>query len=73
MTGKVYTETVVWSPPAELVDAAPYQLVLVAPADGPRVMGRMIGDRVAIGDTVVLDSVADGVHFFRKLPDNEHS
>lgn len=66
MTATVYTETVVWSPPAELADAAPYQLVLVETPEGQRLMGRVTGDRVRIGDTVVLDAVTGGVHFFRK-------
>ena len=63
----VYSETVVWSPPAELADKAPYQLVLVAQPDGPRILGRMAeSERVAIGDTVALYAVVDGVSIFRK-------
>lgn len=61
----VYSETVVWSAPAELASEAPYQLVLVD-ANGDRTMGRMIGERAVIGDTVVLDAVRNGVHFYRK-------
>ena len=34
----VYSETVVWPPPAELASEAPYQLVLVE-SEGVRVMG----------------------------------
>lgn len=63
----VYSETLVWSPPAELAELAPYQLVLAAGGDGGRVLGRMApGERVAIGDTVTLDAVVDGVTIFRK-------
>ena len=37
---KVYSETLVWSPPAELAALAPYQLLLVEPEAGPRLIGR---------------------------------
>ena len=61
----VYSETVVWSAPAELANEAPYQLVLIDD-DGARTMGRVRGERVKIGDNVILDAVEHGVHFFRK-------
>jgi hypothetical protein len=65
----VYSETLVWSPPAELADLAPYQLILVEQTDGPRLLGRTApGERVEIGDNVTLDSVVDGTSIFRKLP-----
>lgn len=64
----VYSETVVWSPPAELASIAPYQLLLIEQENGPRLVGRTApGQRVQIGDTVTLDSVVDGVSIFRKL------
>jgi hypothetical protein len=63
----VYSETLVWSPPAELAALAPYQLLLVAQPDGPRLLGRTVpGERLEIGDNVAIDSVVDGVHLFRK-------
>lgn len=63
----VYSETLVWSPPAELAELAPYQLVLATGEDGTRTLGRMAaGERVAIGDTVTLEAVVDGVTIFRK-------
>ena len=63
----VYSETLVWSPPAELAGLAPYQLVLAEDEAGARTLGRMTpGERVAIGDTVTLDAVEDGVNIFRK-------
>lgn len=63
----VYSETLVWSPPAELAALAPYQLVLIDQPGGPRLIGRTApGERVAIGDTVTLDAVVDGVSIFRK-------
>lgn len=61
----VYSETVVWSAPAELAGEAPYQLVLVDD-NGARTMGRVRGERLKIGDNVILDAVEHGVHFFRK-------
>ena len=64
----VYSETLVWSPPAELAELAPYQLVLVEQEGGPRLIGRTApGERVEIGDRVALDAAVDGVHIFRKI------
>jgi hypothetical protein len=63
----VYSETLVWSPPAELAALAPYQLLLVEQPEGPRLLGRAVpGERLEIGDNVAIDSVVDGVHLFRK-------
>ena len=63
----VYSETLVWSPPAELAALAPYQLLLVEQEEGPRLMGRAApGERLEIGDNVTVDSVVDGVSLFRK-------
>jgi hypothetical protein len=63
----VYSETIVWSPPAELADLAPYQLVLVDQEGGPRLIGRAApGEHIQIGDNVALDSVANGTSIFRK-------
>lgn len=68
MRGAIYSETVVWSAPVELADAAPYQLVLVEREDGGRVMGRMAGEeRVSIGDAVILDEAGNSsTPLFRK-------
>ncbi|MFN0104493.1 MAG: OB-fold domain-containing protein [Bryobacteraceae bacterium] len=63
----VYSETLVWSPPSELAELAPYQLVLIDQEGGPRILGRTApGDRVEIGDTVTVCAVTDGVSIFRK-------
>ena len=63
----VYSETVVWSPPAELAELAPYQIVLIDAEPGPRQIGRALpGERLKIGDNVTLDTVVDGVSIFRK-------
>lgn len=66
MSGTVYTETVVWSPPAAYVNDAPYQLAIVEREEGGRVTGRILGDRVQIGDQVDLVEERDGVPYFRK-------
>ena len=66
MSGTVYTETVVWSPPVAYVNDAPYQLAIVEREEGGRVTGRILGDRVQIGDTVDLVEERDGVPYFRK-------
>ncbi len=62
----VYTETVVHSAPAAYVGEAPYQIAIVTRDDGTRVTGRVLGERVAIGDVVELAETRDGVPYFRK-------
>ncbi|MGH9591565.1 MAG: Zn-ribbon domain-containing OB-fold protein [Bryobacteraceae bacterium] len=65
-TGKVYTETVVHAAPAQFAADAPYQLAIVALEEGGRLMGRIDGARVEIGDAVELVERRAGVPFFRK-------
>jgi uncharacterized OB-fold protein len=64
--GTVYTETVVYSPPEAFVNDVPYQLVIVELEAGKRLTGRVLGDRVQIGDHVVFAEFRNGVPFFRK-------
>ena len=66
MTGTIYTETVVWSAPAQYANDAPYQLALVDVDGAARTTARILGDRVIIGDRVELAETRDGVPFFRK-------
>lgn len=63
---KVYTETVVYSAPEAFLKDAPYQIALVTRDEGGRVTGRILGERVAIGDKVELAETRDGVPYFRK-------
>ena len=65
-TGTVYTETVVWSPPVEYVNDAPYQLAIVEQAQDGRVTARILGDRVQVGDAVEFVEDRNGVPYFRK-------
>jgi len=65
-SGVVYTETVIWSAPEAFAAEAPYQTAIVSLDGGGRVTGRVLGDRVAIGDRVVEAEVRDGVPYFRK-------
>jgi uncharacterized OB-fold protein len=65
-TGTVYTETVVWSPPVEYVNDAPYQLAIVEQAEDGRVTARILGDRVQVGDAVEFVEDRNGVPYFRK-------
>lgn len=67
MSGTVYTETVVHAAPAQFVNDAPYQLAIVQKEDGTRVTARILGQRVAIGDTVEFAEERDGVPYFRKV------
>jgi uncharacterized OB-fold protein len=66
MTGVVYTETQVHIAPPQFAAEAPYQVAIVTLEDGARVTARIAGERVAIGDRVILAETKDGVSFFRK-------
>lgn len=65
--GIVYTETLVWSPPAQFVQDAPYQLAIIEQDSGERLTGRITGEKVNIGDRVDFAEWRNGVPFFRKL------
>jgi uncharacterized OB-fold protein len=73
-TGTVYTEAVVHSAPEAFIHDAPYQTAIVTldesgaerGAEGGRITGRILGERVRIGDRVVLVETREGVAFFRK-------
>ena len=67
MKGIVYTQTVVHSAPEAYVADAPYQLVIVTIEDGSRVTGRILGERVAIDDSVELAEDRSGTPYFRKV------
>jgi len=65
-SGTVYTETVVWSPPAEYVNDVPYQLAIIELEGGRRITGRIDGERAQIGDRVTFADFRNNVPFFRK-------
>lgn len=67
MSGTVYTETVIYSAPEAFVQDAPYQVAIVELEGGGRVTGRILGERVAIGDRVKEVEKREGVPYFRKL------
>jgi uncharacterized OB-fold protein len=48
----VYTETVIHSAPEQFAADAPYQIALVTFEDQSRLLVRISGQRVQIGDTV---------------------
>jgi len=64
--GTVYTETVIHAAPEAFVQDAPYQTAIVTLDSGGRVTGRVLGDRVEIGDRVTEVETRDGVPYFRK-------
>jgi uncharacterized OB-fold protein len=64
--GVVYTETVVFSPPARYAEDAPYQLAIVDLEDGKRLTVRILEERVKIGDGVVFVEERDGVAYFAR-------
>ncbi|MCC7156740.1 MAG: OB-fold domain-containing protein [Bryobacterales bacterium] len=66
MTGTVYTETTIYSPPEAFIADAPYQLAIIEVAAKKRVTGRILGEAVKIGDPVVLAETRDGIPYFRK-------
>jgi uncharacterized OB-fold protein len=63
----VYTETVVWSPTERYANDVPYQLAILQLDEGERLTGRIVGDRVSIGDRVEFAEDRDGVAFFRRV------
>lgn len=67
MTGKVYTETVIYSAPEAFVKDVPYQIAIVTLEDGHRVTGRILGDVVNVDDPVQLDEERGGIPYFRKV------
>jgi hypothetical protein len=66
-SGIVYTETVVHAAPEQFVADAPYQLAIVTLDGGKRLTGRIISDRVVIGDRVDFVEERAGIPFFRKV------
>jgi uncharacterized OB-fold protein len=66
MTGTIYTETTIFSPPEAYLNDAPYQLVLVDKDGGGRVTARILGEQVRIGDRVELVELRADVPYFRK-------
>jgi uncharacterized OB-fold protein len=67
MTGTVYTETVVHLAPEAFAKDVPYQVAIVTLADGSRVTGRILGERVTIDDRVEQVELRGGIPFFRKV------
>jgi uncharacterized OB-fold protein len=65
--GVIYTETVVFAPPEQFAADTPYQLVIVALENGKRLTARILGDRVAIGDSVELAESRNNISFFHKI------
>ena len=66
MTGTVYTETVVHLAPETFAKDVPYQVAIITLADGSRVTGRVLGERVAIEDRVEQVEVREGIPYFVK-------
>ena len=64
--GIIYTETTVFSPPAQYAEDAPYQLAIVDMEDGKRHTVRIVGTHAVIGDAVVFVEERGGVSYFRK-------
>ena len=66
-SGTVYTETVIYSAPEAFVKDVPYQTAIVSLDGGiGRITGRIVGERVAIGDRVAEVEERAGVPYFRK-------
>ena len=62
----VYTETTVYSAPAEYVNEAPYQIAIIQKPDGHRLTVRIDGERVEIGQAVELAETRNGFPVYRK-------
>lgn len=66
MEGIVYTESLVHAAPANLASEAPYQIAMVELDNGARKTVRIDGERVAIGDRVILAETRAGALIFQK-------
>ena len=70
LSGTVYTETVVFSPPEAFVNDVPYQLAIIEFPGGKRVTARILAsseaERASIGDRVTLVETRGGVQYFQK-------
>lgn len=64
--GTVYTETVIHVAAPAFAGEVPFQTAIVSLDGGGRVTGRILDDRVAIGDRVLEAEVRDSIPFFRK-------
>ena len=65
--GTIYTETVVYSAPAEYVADAPYQIAIVSlDQEDKRLTARIAGERVQIGDAVEFVETRAGYPVYRK-------
>jgi uncharacterized OB-fold protein len=68
--GVVYTETIVFSPPAQYAADSPYQLAIIDLENGERLTVRVLGksdeDRVHIGDRVAFVENKGGVAYYEK-------
>jgi len=62
----VYTETVIHSAAPAFTAEVPFQTAIVDLEGGGRITGRILGDRVVIGDHVAEIEVRNGVPFFQK-------
>jgi len=67
MKGVIYTETTVYAPPEQFAADAPYQLVIVTLENDKRLTARVLGERVAIGDSVELAETHNNIPFFHKI------
>ena len=65
-TGLVYTETVIHLAAEAFAHEVPFQTVIVTLDEGGRLTGRILGERVVIGDRVAEVELRGGVPFFQK-------
>jgi uncharacterized OB-fold protein len=65
-TGVVYTETVIHLAAEAFAHEVPFQTAIVTLDGGGRLTGRILGERVVIGDRVAEVELRGGVPFFQK-------
>ncbi len=69
--GIVYTETTVYSPPAQYASDAPYQIAIIDLENNDtgkqnRITVRILDEHAQIGDRVTFVESRNGVSYFRK-------
>ena len=64
--GQVYTCTTLYASAERFEKELPFQLAIVELEEGARLLARVAGPAVVVGDHVSLVDLRDGVYFFSK-------
>lgn len=65
--GKIYSFTKIYAAPTQFADQAPYYVILVQLDKGIKITGRIKGEIVQIGQSVVLDEIIENCYYFKPI------